>query len=71
MTDKTIFREVFNFFTRFAQGPDPGGEAAYWLEVTAALDDLGARLSGSALACDLTCAVFLELERRAQEKAAG
>ena len=65
MTDKAIFREVFNYFDRYAAGPAPGGEEAYWLSAAAELGQACARLEGSEMGRDLLCAVFMELERRA------
>ena len=68
MTDKQIFREVFNYFVRYAPGPPPGGEEAYWLAASQELGEVCGRLGGSKLAVDLLCAVYMELERRMRSR---
>lgn len=71
MTDKQIFREVFNYFERHAPGPAPGGEEAYWLAASQELGEVCGRLHCSKLAVDLLCAVYMELDRRASPRPAA
>lgn len=70
MSDKKVFREIFNFFTKYRDLLGNMDELAYWASAAEEMGKIGAELGGTDFVTDLFVAVYTELSRRADERKA-
>lgn len=66
MTNKRLFRLVFNYFEKYDALPCDDQEA-YWCAAAAELGQVAAELNNDPFALDLLAAIYQELERRKAE----
>lgn len=70
MQDKRVFREAFNFFTKYRDLLGNMDELTYWTAAAEEMGQIAAELGGTEFVTDLFAAVYTELARRADERKA-
>lgn len=70
MQDKKVFRELFNFFTKYRDLIGLMDRESFWSSAAAELGKLGAELGNADFVHDLFIAAYRELERRDCERKA-
>ena len=70
MGDKKVFREVFNFFTKYRDLLGKMDKLSYWASAAEEMGQITAELGGTDFVADLLAAVYTELARRADERKA-
>lgn len=68
MQDKRIFRDVFNFFTKYRDQMGLTDRETFWLSASEELGQISKNFGGTAFVTDLLAAVYQELMRRDDER---